>query len=756
MAPKPSLDRYNRRRDRERRGLRQIARGVHGTGIYAAYVRPGRKTLAKFLEPLTYLFEFTVVSPPKGLDTSLLSYEQMALCALLPLLSCINRPYERHKRLSRQQIEMRMGRRLRDTLTVERLLASKDKRERRNGRAIRKRYKRARKYLKSDWSEKAIQRVGFWLYETALKLEYFTHDEDFYLIVHPEWQAYVDAIAPKIRELDNSSRPFLAEPPPWRGWKMECPDGQKATFIRSWRPGVKDSIEAAFEDPRFKHHAGVNAMRRVPLVVDWSTRELVRKYAVQILNRKVDKKPHDESDWQWEQKQRQRKENQRLVNADLVDADWIGDRAFWPGYNCDRRGRVYPLSHFGYGREDHVRAMFRFRDGQPLGPDGERWLQIHLANCAGFDGVDKGSREDRINWVNENREWIQTIAVDPDGTFGHWSEAENPFAYVAACRELSAAWATGPEEYVSNLPVALDCTASGLQHLAALSRDAEAGRLVNLTDDPRRYDIYSEVAERVERLIKAADHDLAKWRREQFRHLGHKVRKLVKQPVMTLYYGVTDGGMTLQIAKAYNDLGGGEYPEGAFGYLREKVREACNQLLRGPTEVMKYITDLAAHRRAAGGFLEWTNSLELPVVNRYYIPSVKTLYLTGDGHRVTDRRKAEREVADGETDEIDERAITSAAANFIHSLDAALLSRTAFVAARNGIDMLPVHDCFSCPAGKAERLNEIIRNEMVRIYVKGDPLTELRLRNDPEGKVPAPKRGDLDLFQILKNKYCVT
>ena len=46
---------------------------------------------------------------------------------------------------------------------------------------------------------------------------------------------------------------------------------------------------------------------------------------------------------------------------------------------------------------------------------------------------------------------------------------------------------------------------------------------------------------------------------------------------------------------------------------------------------------------------------------------------------------------------------------------------------------------------------------MVRIYVKGDPLAELRLRNDPNGDVqPVPKRGILDPFQILRSKYFVT
>jgi hypothetical protein len=497
VALKPSLERRNRQK---------LMARLNGRMFWCADPA-GRKSLSGLVPPLSALIESGIVSPPKGVEDVVrqLSPEQIALCALVSLLNCIARPRERGKRLTIQQIEMRMGRSLADFMEHERLLKSKSKAARIFAKAIRKR-RTPRWFLKSDWTEEKIQPTGFWLLQCALKTEYFGHDDDFYPIILPKWQAHFDAIAKEVREWDQSRRPLLMQPPDWTRWQTKYPDGQSATFIRSWRPGLKEAITPEFHNPDFEHPKGLNALQRVPLVIDRWTRDLVERHAVPLLNRKIDKSRPAKSEWEWKKKQLQRTENHRLVQADLVDADWIGDRTFWLPHNCDRRGRVYAIPHLNFQREDHVRSLIRFRNGLPLGPDGERCLHIHCANCGGFDGVDKASLDARVDWVNENRRRIERVARDPDGTVDHWREADQPFAYVAACRELANAWAGHSEKFVSNLPIAFDCTANGVQHLALLTGDAEAGRMVNLTHDPKRFDVYSEVAAHVESLIRHTDH----------------------------------------------------------------------------------------------------------------------------------------------------------------------------------------------------------------------------------------------------------
>ena len=63
-------------------------------------------------------------------------------------------------------------------------------------------------------------------------------------------------------------------------------------------------------------------------------------------------------------------------------------------------------------------------------------------------------------------------------------EADKPWETLAACMELRDALAhpDGPENYPSCLPVHQDGSCNGLQHYAALGRDVEGAKLVNLIE----------------------------------------------------------------------------------------------------------------------------------------------------------------------------------------------------------------------------------------------------------------------------------
>jgi DNA-directed RNA polymerase len=62
---------------------------------------------------------------------------------------------------------------------------------------------------------------------------------------------------------------------------------------------------------------------------------------------------------------------------------------FYTPMNCDWRGRVYGLCHFNFQREDRVRALFEFADGEAIGEEGLWWLKVHVANCGDFDKISK-------------------------------------------------------------------------------------------------------------------------------------------------------------------------------------------------------------------------------------------------------------------------------------------------------------------------------------------------------------------------------
>ena len=83
-----------------------------------------------------------------------------------------------------------------------------------------------------------------------------------------------------------------------------------------------------------------------------------------------------------------------------------------------------------------------------------------------------GGGEDRIAWTNNN---LQNI-FNMDKEF--LLAAQNKFTFAATClciKELQ-----NNPNYAVKIPVFLDATCSGIQHLAALIKDCELAKEVNL------------------------------------------------------------------------------------------------------------------------------------------------------------------------------------------------------------------------------------------------------------------------------------
>lgn len=184
---------------------------------------------------------------------------------------------------------------------------------------------------------------------------------------------------------------------------------------------------------------------------------------------------------------------------DLVEED----RFFLPA-TLDFRGRVYPVPFLSHHQSDVTKALIEFADGRPLGPDGLGWLMIHAANTGDFEKISKRPWQDRIDWVESNEDLIRRVAADPQ-VHREWMEADAPFSFYAACRELVAAWdSPDPEAFVSHLPIALDGSNSGVQHYSAMMRAPE-GRHVNLSATGQVEDLYRAVAETCQAFCERAE-----------------------------------------------------------------------------------------------------------------------------------------------------------------------------------------------------------------------------------------------------------
>ena len=91
-------------------------------------------------------------------------------------------------------------------------------------------------------------------------------------------------------------------------------------------------------------------------------------------------------------------------------SQFLGDTFYQP-HNVDFRGRAYPIPpHLNHIGDDLSRGLLKFGEFKPLGETGLRWLKIHNANLYGFD---KGTFEERVQWVNEHLEEIYDSAERP-------------------------------------------------------------------------------------------------------------------------------------------------------------------------------------------------------------------------------------------------------------------------------------------------------------------------------------------------------
>jgi DNA-directed RNA polymerase len=94
-----------------------------------------------------------------------------------------------------------------------------------------------------------------------------------------------------------------------------------------------------------------------------------------------------------------------------------------------------------------------------------------------------------------------------------------------------------PHAYMSSLPVHQDGTCNGLQHYAALGGDDRGAKQVNLSVTDRPSDVYTFVADMVEKML---EEDLKVGNKYAQMLVGKVSRKVVKQTVSMLFVSVTE------------------------------------------------------------------------------------------------------------------------------------------------------------------------------------------------------------------------
>jgi len=496
-----------------------------------------------------------------------------------------------------------------------------------------------------------------------------------------------------------------------------------------------------------------------------------------------------------------------IIEAEAIEsiAERNKDNAFYHLYNVDFRGRIYPNTAFLHEQSsDNAKGLLLLDEPVELGKEGLYWLMVHTANMFGNDKV---SLDDRAQFVQDNWQTFIEYVEDPMAN-DDWMNADKPFCFLACCYELYMIdnWVNecelNVEEFPSNLPIYVDGSNNGVQHLVAMSKDVDVAPLVNLVPQDLPGDVYMFIADKVignverdynklieedseaeekfkdiydefVKLEQSVNHyssnsksDLfseAMKRRSEFgnlnRHLLTKYapiywskikerkiwRKTVKRPVMTLGYGAVQYGMVDMVHDDTRSLNLylRDKHKAWSAYLGQMIYKTCYAELKGPAAMLRMFESLGAQENEKDLPINFRQIVTgLPFVHAYRKGVTKTVKLSYNNTRM------ELDFtlwAEATLDK--DKQKQSAPPNIVHSVDAVHLSMYVH---DTDYPVTVVHDSFGCHAGNMDKAFVDVRNKFVELY-ELNPLEHIFDQMDALPLIP--EKGNLDVKEIIDSDY---
>jgi DNA-directed RNA polymerase len=422
-------------------------------------------------------------------------------------------------------------------------------------------------------------------------------------------------------------------------------------------------------------------------------------------------------------------------------------------HNMDWRGRAYPLpTDLQPQGDDFARGLLTFAEAKPLGKRGLHWLLCHAANVYGLDKEDRFTQE---AWAYMHMDRIHAIAEAPFENLDFWTAAAEPWQFLAAAIEVTRAFKSGdPEAYECSLPVSIDGTCNGLQHLSAMGLDPVGGKAVNLLPGARQ-DIYQDVADAVNEALDPG----SSW-------AGKVDRKVVKRGVMTVPYGLTKVGMRDQLIRDGMVEGVDGDRMSNANELRDLMWDAIEHTLVGGTAIMCWLQQCSIALAKKNSGISWTTPAGNRITQSYTKRPMKRLdtpfgrvyvgvYHERDekGRWLVHGGKKEKQVTVS-------KAGLSIAPNVVHSFDAAHMMLTVNTLADQGMSFAMVHDSYGTHACDMDTLAEATRSTFVRIYSENQLerlAADFAFEQDTLAvdvtAIEPPERGSLEITQVLDSPW---
>lgn len=472
------------------------------------------------------------------------------------------------------------------------------------------------------------------------------------------------------------------------------------------------------------------------------------------------------------------------LHLTLKLAEIYKNLTFYLNVNSDWRGRLYTSSFFlNYQGSDLSRALLEFSEGQVLNSTGLKYLHIYGANCYSGE-LSKKSYEKRIEWVLSNEDKI--VSLDREFI----NKANKKIQFLAFCLSYID-YKNNPNSLI-HLPIFLDATCSGVQHLAAMLQDVNLAKEVNLLESVNSKDaedIYSTVSEYINKEINKNNDN------KKFKDIKLN-RKILKTSIMTQVYNVKISGIfnqlksKLEIVEKFNEKTkkSTKYylaPTKSGGFIELNYLEVYDiaaivsrtifDIYPPLKEVYDYFINMVKLMLKISIPVVWITPSGLEITQFYYTSEVTKVKLSYFGKNRTAVIREWKPIIDNNKQSL---AIIP---NIIHSLDASHL----FNVVLEGYDkkcspIITIHDCFGTHPNNMEYLSKIIRNEFINLYTKEDFINKYHenvykaikdnqikiyhkdgkdyVKHEKYGRINIPSKpikGNLDLSRISNAIYLV-
>ena len=597
------------------------------------------------------------------------------------------------------------------------------------------------------------------------------------------------------RSLKRSRAHYIVIPEKWdllvpegsmdllKGTVFEKPEPINSLMQPTERPVIKGWTHDRSKE--FKPYLANSFIKSMNVLqqTEWKVNDKVRN----ILNRNRNKILDQYKDFP-------KKYKSKIIEFDLTMArsKLIGDKTFYQYVEADYRGRIYYTTPFlNFQGNDIARGQMLFAKGKPMTDAGLRRLKIHIAVCYNETyhkdnlpnwlttdykpylkdeelddiSVDKMTLEDREAWTDNNIDRLLEIAnkeiIDPN--------AEKPISLLASVLEIKDA--LEQEEYITYLPIPIDGSNNGWQHLCAMSKDKEAGELVGIVPQDIQKDFYVQCAKD---LIKR----VPEWFEERQMPMKHIRKGIAKRGSMTRAYSA---GAQKIAENMYLDCHVEGYldkyniTEEDCELLAKHLIKAIDSVCAGPLQTMKFLQKIAEAEIASEysknikqKSIRWTTPSGFPVIYEAFVENefkekaiiscsqrkVKPILTKEDGSKEETDTIRIQHVGKEPTDKPKIRSFMSGISpNFVHSMDAAHMAK---VIAKWDDNFGAVHDSFSVHACDVDELLHFIKEEFITMYSYSnffEVIERMIVTNPDNFNYQQPKLGSLDIREVKNSDY---